>query len=135
MRNHFSFSCVCVCGGGGERLKGQRERENLWEKNPFFLNIAWEKRQCSDLFQPQSKDLEFLTIARFFFNFAGMRLKDRLGFFLREKMVVTTISFFFQTYFGIYKAKSHNLHLSPANALNAKIRWTFYTVSQPSFLS
>ena len=50
-------------------------------------------------------------------------------------MVVTTISLFFQTYFGIYKAKSHHLSLSPANALNAKIKWAYYSVSQSSFLS
>ena len=50
-------------------------------------------------------------------------------------MVVTTIPLFFKTYFGIYKAKSHHLHLSSANARNAKIRWACYAVSQLSFLS
>ena len=48
-------------------------------------------------------------------------------------MVITTISLFFKTYFGIYKAKSHHLHLSFANALNTKIRWAYYAVSQLSF--
>ena len=46
-------------------------------------------------------------------------------------MVATTISLFFQTYFRIYKAKSHHLHLSPANALNAKTRWAYYAICQP----
>ena len=49
-------------------------------------------------------------------------------------MVVTTIPLFFKTYFGIYKAISHHLHLSSANALNAKIRWAYYAMSQLSFL-
>ena len=48
-------------------------------------------------------------------------------------MVVRNISLFFQTNFGIFKAKSHHLHLS--SAPNAKIRSGYYVVSQPSFLS
>ena len=51
-------------------------------------------------------------------------------------MVVTTISLFFQTYSGIYKAKSHHLHLSPANDSQRKNQMgVVCSVSQSNFLS
>ena len=61
----------------------ERERERDRRNNKLFKYSIGKKRQWSDPFQPQSKDLEFLTIAQknaFFLNFAGMFLKDRHGF-------------------------------------------------------
>ena len=56
-----------------------------------------------------------------------MRLKNNTGFLCAGENGGTTISLFFQTFFGVYKAKSHHLHLW--------IRWAYYVMSQPSFLS
>ena len=79
MRNRFSFSS----GGGVERR--EREREIVGKKKPIFFKYSLGKNDCLDSFHPQSKDHEFFTIARFFFNFAGMRLKDRLVFMCVRK--------------------------------------------------
>ena len=75
MRNYFFL------GGGREREREiERERERGRERERernivgtinFFKYSLGKKRQCSDPFQPQSKDLEFLTVARknvFFFK-------------------------------------------------------------------
>ena len=42
----------------------ERERERLWKKKQLFTYSLGKKDNARILFNPQSKDLEFLTIAR-----------------------------------------------------------------------
>ena len=132
MRNYLSFSS----GGGGERER-ERERETYCGKNIFKYSLGKKDNARIPLI-PNQKILNFSQSREemlFFLNFAGLCLKDRLVFYVREKMVVTTISSFFPNLFRNLQSQISPFTLSPANALNAKIRWTFYAVSQPSFLS